>query len=99
MQCLVALFVIGFPRVALLAVWLFGGNYLERAFEHWVFPMLGFVFLPLTTIAFAYGMNSLGAPGHMEPLGWLLVALAAALDLGLIGSSRSERLRRRRDDD
>ena len=66
-------------------VWLFGGNYLARAYDTWLFVVLGFLFLPLTTLAFAYGMNSLGQPGQMPPLGWLLVALAAAADLGLIG--------------
>jgi hypothetical protein len=66
-------------------VWLFGGNYLARAYDTWLFVVLGILFLPLTTLAFAYGMNSLGQPGQMPPLGWLLVALAAAADLGLIG--------------
>jgi hypothetical protein len=43
------------------------------------------LFLPLTTLVFAFGMNSLGSPNQMEPLGWVLVAVAAAADLGLIG--------------
>jgi hypothetical protein len=74
-----------FPRVALFFVWLFGGGYLGRAYEHWLWPLLGFFFLPLTTLVFAFGINSLGAPGEMTPLGWLLVALALATDIGLIG--------------
>jgi hypothetical protein len=85
MPCLVGCIALLFPRVALFLVWLLGGNYLERAYEHWLFPLLGFLFLPLTTLVFAFGMNSLGAPNQMEPLGWVLVAVAAAADLGLIG--------------
>jgi purine-cytosine permease-like protein len=83
--CLVGCLALLSPRIALVLVWLFGGNYLARAYDTWLFVVLGFLFLPLTTLAFAYGMNSLGQPGQMPPLGWLLVALAAAADLGLIG--------------
>jgi len=86
---------VAFPRAALVLVWLFGGSYLARAYDHWIWPLLGFFFLPLTTLAFAFGMNTLGQPGRMEPLGWVLVALAAAADLGIIGSS--SRTARRQD--
>ncbi|HEY3495530.1 MAG TPA: hypothetical protein VGK73_12625 [Polyangiaceae bacterium] len=85
MPCLIGCLALVFPRLALVLLWLFGGDYLGRAYESWIFPVLGFVFLPLTTLAFAFGMNSLGSPTQMEPLGWVLVALAAAADLGLIG--------------
>jgi hypothetical protein len=86
MPCLVGCLALVFPRVALLFVWLFGGNYLERAYQsEWLWPLLGFLFLPLTTLAFAYGANSLGSGGDMPPLGWLLVVLALLIDLGLIG--------------
>jgi hypothetical protein len=76
---------LAFPRVALFLVWLLGGNYLSRAYENWLWPLLGFVFLPLTTLAFAFGMNSLSVHGDLKPLGWLLVGIAAAIDLGLLG--------------
>lgn len=85
MPCLVGCLAVAFPRLALFLVWLFGGGYLAQAYEHWIWPLLGFVFLPLTTLAFAFGVISLGDPGAMPPLGWLLVGLAAAADLGLIG--------------
>src|SRR5262245_33571124 len=99
MPFLVGCLAVLFPRFALFLVWLFGGDYMGRPYEHWVFPFLGFFFLPLTTLAFAFGMNTLGAPNEMEPLGWLLVALAAAADLGLTGKgardARSLRARER----
>lgn len=88
MPCLIGCLALVFPRLALLFVWLFGGDYLSRAFESWFLPLLGWVFLPLTTLALAFGMNALGEPGKMEPFGWLLVALALAGDLGVIGGSR-----------
>jgi hypothetical protein len=77
-----------FPRLVLVFVWLFGGDYLSRAFGSSLVPLFGFVFLPLTTLAVAFGMNTLGEPAKMEPLGWFLVALALAVDLGIIGGSR-----------
>ncbi len=78
-----------FPRLAVFLVWLFGGGYLGRAYEVVIWPILGFFFLPLTTLAFAYGMNSLGAPGEMTPLGWVLVAFAGATDIGMVGGGGS----------
>jgi hypothetical protein len=78
------------PRIALFVVWLFGDSYFTRALGHWVWAILGFFFLPLTTLAFAFGMNSLGAPGEMEPLGWLFTALAVIIDLGLVKKSHSD---------
>ncbi len=89
---------LAFPRLALFFVWLFGDGYLSQAFGHWVWPLLGFLFLPLTTLVFAFGLNSLGAPGEMSPLGWLLVVLALAMDIGLIGGGgRHARRWRERD--
>src|SRR5687768_2885875 len=97
MPCFVGCLALLFPRVALFLVWLLGGDYLVRAYDGWLWPLLGFFFLPLTTLTFAYGMNSLGAPNEMEPLGWLLVALAVAADLGLLrgGAQGAERYRGR----
>jgi purine-cytosine permease-like protein len=88
---------LAFPRAAIVLVWLFGGNYLSRAYDHWIWPFLGFLFLPLTTLAFAFGLNTLGTQGQMPPLGWLLVGLAAAADLGLMGGGHRA-WRGRRDD-
>lgn len=96
MPFLVGCLAVASPRLALFFVWFFGDNYFTRAMGHWVFPVLGFFFLPLTTLAFAFGMNTLGAPGEMEPLGWLLTALAVIVDLGLAKKGHSD-YRRERD--
>lgn len=83
-----------FPRIVLFLVWLLGGGYLGRAFDHWIWPLLGFFFLPTTTLTFAFASNSLGAPGEVTPLGWMLIVIAGLIDLGLLGNG--ERARRRR---
>jgi len=89
MPCLVGCVALAFPRLAVFLVWLLGGNYLERAYEEWYWPLLGFFFFPTTTLGFAYAYNSLGGPGEISPLGWLLVGLAFAADIGLIGGGHS----------
>jgi hypothetical protein len=103
MPFLVGCLALAFPRIALFFVWLFGGDYIGRAYDHWIFPLLGFFFLPLTTLTFAFGLNSLSQPGQMAPLGWLLTGLAVLVDIGLIGGGRKSaqdwRERQRRDSD
>jgi hypothetical protein len=95
MPCLIGCLALAFPRVAVFLVWLFGGNYLTQAFDSFIWPLLGFLFFPLTTLAFAYGMNSIGNPGEMEPLGWLLVVIALVMDVGLIGNGGRSAARHR----
>lgn len=95
MGCILLLALFGLPRIALIGLWLARHGYVARAFDDvWVWPVAGFLFLPTTTLAYAYGMNSLGSPGEMPPLGWLLVLIALAIDLGLTGSG-ARRARRR----
>ena len=99
MPCFVGCLALAFPRLAVFLTWAFGGDYLSRAYEVALWPLLGFLFFPLTTLVFAYGMNSLGAPGQMTPLGWLLVGLAVGADIGLIGGGRSSAKKWRRERD
>jgi hypothetical protein len=63
-------------------MWFFT-NYLQRAFHAGLFlPLLGFIFLPLTTIVYAWELNS-GMPTEGINLLWLL--LAVIIDLGGLG--------------
>jgi len=56
--CLLLIVLLGFPRVALVLMWLFS-TYLQRAFHGGVLlPILGFLFLPLTTIVYAWELNN-----------------------------------------
>ncbi len=84
MPCFVGCIAVAFPRLALFLVWFFGGDYLAEAFGTWLWPLLGFFFLPLTTLTFAFGMNTLSHHGNMSPLGWLFVLIGLAGDLGLL---------------
>ena len=82
MGCIALLVILLFPRVTLALMWLFS-NYLERAFHGGLLmPLLGFLFLPLTTIVYAWEINS-GMPTAGINLLWLL--LAVIIDLGGLG--------------
>ena len=85
MPCLLGCLALGFPRLAVVLVWLFGGSYFERAYGEWYWPVLGFLFFPLTTLGFAFAHNSVGPAGEVTSFGWLLVAIAfaAAARLGV----------------
>ena len=82
MPCFLLFIVLLFPRVALLLLWFFS-NYLQRAFHGTVIlPLLGFIFLPVTTLVYAWELNS-GMPTAGINLVWLL--LAVIIDLGGLG--------------
>ena len=49
MGCLFALIALLSPRFALFLLWAFT-NYVDRAFSSWVWPLLGLVFAPWTTL-------------------------------------------------
>ena len=69
-------------------------GYVTRAYETLLWPLLGFLFLPLTTLAYAWAKNS---GGTVEGFRLIVVVLAVLIDLGLIGKGRSS-LRRKGSD-
>lgn len=99
MPFIVGCLALAFPRLALFLVWLLGGDYLARAYEHWIWPVLGFCFLPLTTLTFAFANNSVGPAGEVTAFGWLLIGLAVLADLGVASSGRFGKRTRRSDDE
>lgn len=84
-----------FPRLALFFVWAFT-NLVDRAFTGFVVPLLGFVFLPFTTLMYVFVYEPLR--NGPSALGWALVVLALLIDLGAYGGtgySNRERMPRR----
>ena len=82
MPCFLLLATLLFPRIALVLMW-FYSTYLQSAFHGGlILPVLGFIFLPLTTIVYAWELNS-GMPTAGINLLWLL--LAVIFDLGALG--------------
>lgn len=87
MPCLVAFLALLAPRVAIVLLVLFS-DYIGSAYETVVWPVLGFVFMPLTTLAYAWSMNTYGA---VQGVGLAAVIVAAVVDLGLTEGSRRSR--------
>ena len=79
MGCLLALFALISPRLALFAIFLFS-DLLSRAYDSWLVPLIGFFLLPWTTLAFAL-MWVAGSNG-VSWFGWIIVVLAFFADLG-----------------
>jgi CDP-diglyceride synthetase len=82
--CLLALLALFSPRLALVALWLFG-DLLSRAFDSWLVPLLGFFLLPWTTLAYAAMWSSGDRVNGFE---WFLVILAFGADIGAYGGGR-----------
>ncbi len=87
MPCLFLILILAFPRVGLALLFLFT-HYLDRAFNSIFVLILGFIFLPITTLVYAWMINS-----HLPVAGinllWLL--LAALVDLGSLGGGYNRR--------
>ena len=86
MCCLLAIMGGLFPRVALLALWIFT-NDIDRAYDSFIVPLLGLIFLPLTALVYALTWS----PGGLEGIDWLWVGLAFVLDLGSYGGGARSR--------
>ncbi len=88
MGCLLVLLSAFAPRFVFLVIWLARPVYVDSVFDTFIFPLLGLIFLPFTTLMYVF----LAAP----PFGvtgwdWLWIALAALLDLSQYGSVYTQR--------
>ncbi|MSO40388.1 MAG: hypothetical protein EXQ70_00535 [Solirubrobacterales bacterium] len=87
MGCLFALLAIISPRLALIALWLFG-DLLSRAFDSWLVPFLGFFFIPWTTLAYAVMWSS---SRGVEGFEWFIVIFAFFIDMGSYAQGQRSR--------
>ena len=79
MPCLIALFALISARLALIFVAIFS-NMIDRAFDGWIVPILGFFLLPWTTLAYVV-MWDVGTR-EVSGFEWFIVGLAFLVDLG-----------------
>lgn len=89
MCCLIALIALGCPRVVLILVWLFNSPFLSNAYSNMALPILGFIFLPFTTLAYAWAYTFEG--GVDSGAGVIVIVIAVLLDVGTYGGSASRR--------
>ena len=90
MPCLLVLLMVSFPRLVLVGMWLLT-TVLQRAYHGMLIPILGFIFLPITTIAYAWMVT------HQMPLEGVnvfILVVAVLLDAGSHGGAGYSRSRR-----
>jgi hypothetical protein len=79
---------IAFPRAVLVLLFLLT-DFLTRAYHGLLIPLLGFIFMPLTTLVYAWIVNS-GASAQGVYL--VAIVICALADLGLIGHTARSRM-------
>jgi UDP-N-acetylmuramyl pentapeptide phosphotransferase/UDP-N-acetylglucosamine-1-phosphate transferase len=90
MPCLFLLLILAFPRVVLLLMFFFT-HYLDRAYTGLLIPLLGFIFLPVTTIVYAWMVN---ANRPIDGINLIILVIAVLIDAGGLGGGEWHRRRR-----
>jgi hypothetical protein len=72
----VALFAFG-PRLAFLIWWLINPIYINLVFKTWIWPLLGLIFLPWTTLMYAIVFGTNGIVGF----DWIWLGLGVLADV------------------
>jgi hypothetical protein len=102
--CLLAALLVGAPRLGLFVWWFADPARFAAAFQPWSLgtnlavpawglPLLGFLILPWTTVAYLFV-----SPGGINGLDWAILAIALIIDLGAHGGGGTAYRRRRRSD-
>ena len=87
MGCLFAMFAGIFPRMALLIVWIARPKMVDAAFDTWIWPLLGLLFLPFATLIYVILWRS----GGLDGWDWAWVVLAGLLDISHWGAGARKR--------
>ena len=75
--CLIAMLAAFAPRLVIILAWLFSNRW-DVVWDTWVWPLLGFIFLPYTTIMYVLVWNiATGVSGW----DWMWIALGLLLDI------------------
>lgn len=90
--CLLSLLLFLSPRIILVIGGIFGGWY-WRAFDSVLLAILGWIFLPWTSLAYIFARLH-NPSGEVEGMYLVLVVVAVLVDLGAFGSSAEGRRRR-----
>lgn len=92
MPCLLGCLALAVPRVVIVLVFIFS-DYLEHAYVTAVWPLLGFIFFPTATLAYAFAINQ---NYSLTGIYMVIFVIAVLIDLGLIGSGSHQGYRYRR---
>jgi hypothetical protein len=88
MGCLFAVFAGLFPRLALFIIWVARPALVAAAFNTWLIPLLGIIFLPMATLIYVI----LYTPGFgLTPWAWFWVVFAGVFDVAHIVATVARR--------
>jgi hypothetical protein len=88
MGCLLAIFAGMFPRIAVIIFWIARPERMDAVFTSFVWPVLGIIFLPFTTLMYILLWRSgFGVTGW----DWAWIGLAVVLDLAHWSASANQR--------
>jgi hypothetical protein len=90
MPCFVVLIALLFPRLLIAVLWFFT-NWFSGVFSSVLWLVLGFFFLPFTTLWYSVVINQFG--GQWSTTNILLMVLAIAIDMGSWGGGYKSRNR------
>ena len=89
MKCLLGCLMLLGPRLALFVLFL-TSDYLGDAYEMNLWPFLGFLFLPWTTLTYAYAQNEGGGLEGSYLVLWVLALLTDLFFTRQTGTNNSE---------
>ena len=87
MPCLLAVLVLLFPRIAILLLYFFS-SFFTGVFDSILVPLLGFIFMPLTLVAYTW-LTNIRQP--VDAMYLVVMFIAVIVDLGLVGGARKTR--------
>jgi len=90
MPCALALIALLFPRVLIAVLWIFT-NWFNGVFSSLLWPVLGFVFLPVTMLWYSVVINQFGGAWNITNI--IVMVLAVAIDMGSWGGGYKSRNR------
>jgi hypothetical protein len=88
MCCFFTTLLLAGPRLAMLVWWIINPIYVNAAFDHWIWGILGWIFLPWTTLMYIAIF-----PGGIVGFDWILLGLGVFSDMATYFGSYRERER------
>jgi hypothetical protein len=91
MPCLLTIVALLFPRITILVLWIFT-HWFSGVFSSMIWPVLGFIFMPLTMLWYSVVINHYG--GQWNPMTIAVMVLAVVIDIGSNGSGYKHQRKR-----
>jgi hypothetical protein len=90
MPCLLAALALIFPRVLIAVLWFFT-DWFTSVFDSLLWPVLGFIFMPVTMLWYSYVINN--SAGEWTTTNIIIMVIAVVIDMGSWGGGYKSRNR------